>query len=67
MATIQDHIVLPHPVCYRDLREKRIGIEMVKDSVELGLQTEAEIIRHHQELLRSILAEVKQKRPPDRG
>jgi hypothetical protein len=45
---------------YRDLREKRIGIEMVKDSVELGLQTEAEIIHHHQEILRSILTEVMQ-------
>ena len=31
---------------------------MVKDSVELGLQTEAEIIRHHQEILRAVLAEV---------
>ena len=43
---------------YREFREKRLGIEIVKDTVELSLQTELEIIKHHQGVLGQILHEV---------
>ena len=42
----------------REFREKRLGIELVKDSVELSLQTELEIIKHHQDVFKQILKEV---------
>ncbi|XP_023330307.1 tektin-4 [Eurytemora carolleeae] len=41
----------------KELREKRLGIELVKDSVELSLQTELEIIKHHQDVFKQILKE----------
>jgi len=45
-------------VLSREFREKRLGIELVKDSVELSLQTELEIIKHHQDVFKQILKEV---------
>ena len=47
-----------HTFLSRDFREKRLGIEMVKDTVELSLQTELEIIKHHQDVFKQILKEV---------
>ena len=42
----------------REFREKRPGTELVKDTVELSLQTEQEIIKQHQEILKGMLTEV---------
>ena len=45
-------------IMIREFREKRPGTELVKDTVELSLQTEQEIIKQHQEILKGMLTEV---------
>ena len=49
---------IPLMIMIREFREKRPGTELVKDTVELSLQTEQEIIKQHQEILKGMLTEV---------